>query len=61
VSTRCPEIQKLVAELAQVKEVGHVKEQRKEVSEEDRLKKYIESTVSTIMRIKNIKPELHRQ
>jgi hypothetical protein len=48
-----------VKELAQVREQGHVKELAGE--QEDRVKKYIESTVAAIMRLKNIKPELHRQ
>jgi hypothetical protein len=47
---RCPEIQKLVKQL----------EDEKEATEE-KVKKYIESAVATIMRLKNIKPELHRQ
>jgi hypothetical protein len=48
-----------VKELAQVRELGHVKELAG--AGEDRVKKYIESTVAAIMRLKNIKPELHRQ
>jgi hypothetical protein len=47
-----------VKELAQVRELGHVKGAGEE---EDRVKKYIESTVAAVMRLKNIKPELHRQ
>jgi hypothetical protein len=46
-------------ELAQVREQGHVRELVG--AGEDRVKKYIESTVASIMRLKNIKPELHRQ
>jgi hypothetical protein len=45
-----------------MKQIGQQwKKTRSEEQEEDRLKKFIESAVLTIMRVKNIKPELHRQ
>lgn len=48
--SRSPELQGLVKRLGEEK-----------AAEEDAVKRFIESAVTTIMRVKSIKPELHRQ